>query len=272
LLRQDLPEILSFIRSHDIEPVVITNGMLLTPERVSATLVGGNYEITLLSTQPKIHDQLAGCQGAWDATIDGMLTVRRLGGNHAAVFIATQLNYQDLYATAELAIATGASMLMYNRLNLGRYNLQFAPALLPSAWMVQENLDALEEIGGKYKIPISVSVVCEPCVIDIQKYNHIHFGFCPLGGEDSYFTIDPRGNVRICNHSPVILGNILQESFKSIFHENPYLKEFRETLPIECQDCPPDWKNVCRGGCKAAAEQCYGTFQRVDPFVTINRS
>ncbi len=40
---------------------------------------------------------------------------------------------------------------------------------------------------------------------------------------------------------------------------------------MECQDCDPELKKICRGGCKAAAEQCLGTLEHVDPFVTISK-
>jgi MoaA/NifB/PqqE/SkfB family radical SAM enzyme len=118
----------------------------------------------------------------------------------------------DLYRTGELAITLGAAALSYNRLNLGAYNQQFADQLLPSPAMIRENLDVLESLGEKYGVPIIVAVVIEPCVVDIRTYKHIQFGWCPLGGEGSYFAIDPIGDVRICNHSPTILGNIRRES------------------------------------------------------------
>lgn len=271
LLREDLPEILSFIRNRGIASVVITNGTLLTGERVAATMVGGVYEVTLLSYRHDVHDQLAGRRGAWDAAIDGMANVRQAGGNLVAVFVATKLNYMDLIKTAELVIALGAYGLMYNRMNLGAHNMRYADQLLPTPAMIQENLDMLEELGEKYGLAIAVSVVIEPCVVDIGKYEHIHFGWCPLTGEDSYFTIDPVGNVRICNHSPVIVGNIKRDHFADIYYNHPYVRSFHDTWPVECTDCDPELKGICRGGCKAAAEQCYGTLARVDPFVTLSQ-
>ncbi|HUW15114.1 MAG TPA: hypothetical protein VM537_35675 [Anaerolineae bacterium] len=81
----------------------------------------------------------------------------------------------------------------------------------------------------------------------------------------------PPGNVRICNHSPVILGNLQQDSFLDIYYHHPYVRDFHDTWPTECVDCDPELRELCGGGCKAAAEQCYGTLQRVDPFVTLCR-
>jgi radical SAM protein with 4Fe4S-binding SPASM domain len=271
LLREDLPEILAFIKDRGIASVVITNGTLLSKERVAATMVGGTYEVTLLSYHREVHDQLAGRRGAWDAAIDGVANVRQAGGRMVAVFIATKHNYMDLFKTAELAIALGAYGLMYNRMNLGAHNIRYADQLLPTPAMVRENLDMLEELGEKYGLPIAVSVVIEPCVVDVRKYEHAHFGWCPLAGEDSYFTIDPVGNVRICNHSPVILGNIKRERFVDIYYNHPHVRSFHDTWPEECVNCDPELKEMCRGGCKAAAEQCYGTLARVDPFVALSR-
>jgi radical SAM protein with 4Fe4S-binding SPASM domain len=270
LLREDLPEILSFIEQLGIAPVVITNGTLLTEEKVAATVQDVTYEVTLLSHRAEVHDHLAGRRGAWSAAVDGMCNVRHAKGNLVAVFVATKLNCDDLRTTAELSIALGASGLMYNRINLGKYNLRFTEKLLPTPDMIRENLEVLDSLAVDYKLPVSVSVVIEPCVVDVRKYQHIHFGWCPLAGPGSYFTIDPSGNLRICNHSPVILGNLKRERFSEIFYNHPYVKYFREVWPTECQRCDPELKALCCGGCKAAAEQCYGTPSKVDPFVTLS--
>lgn len=270
-LREDFAEILSFIMDRGIMPVVITNGSHLSGPRAPAIIPGCNYEVTLLSHHKEVHDQLAGRRGAWEAAIDGMISVCRAGGRLTAVFVATKLNSADLFRTTELALATGAKGIMYNRINLGRHNLSAADQLVPTPAMIRENLDTLEDIGTKYECPIVAATVIEPCVVDVRGYQHIHFGWCPLAGENSYFTIDPVGNVRICNHSPVILGNIQEESFADIYHNHPYLRYFRETWPDECMNCDPELRALCRGGCKAAAEQCFGTVKRVDPFVTLCR-
>jgi radical SAM protein with 4Fe4S-binding SPASM domain len=273
LLREDLPEIVTLIRDKGITPIIITNGALLTRERVAATMGAGSYEVSLHSYRSEVHDRLSGRQGAWDKVIDGMANIRQAGGNLVAAFVATKLNFMDLYKTAELAIAFGAWGMLYNRINLGAHNVRYADELLPTPAMIQENLDMLEELGAKYHpFAISISIVIEPCVVDIRKYKHLHFGFCPKGGENSYFTIDPAGNVRTCNHSPVILGNLKYDSFAELFCHHPYVRSFRKTMPPECASCEPALKDICRGGCIAAAEQCYGTAEKVDPFVTLCRN
>jgi len=271
LLRDDLPEILSFMLRRGVAPTIITNGTLITKELAAAAAsVGSLCEVTLLSYRSEVHDQLSGRRGAWDAAVDGFIHMSQAGGNTIMAFVATQLNYMDLYKTAELGIGLGATGLMYNRMNLGAYNRRYAERLLPTPAMIRENLEMLEALDEKYNIPIVISVVVEPCVVDVRNYPRLHFGWCPLAGERSYFTIDPAGNVRICNHSPTIVGNIHRDHFPDIYYHNPYVRRFRETWPVECADCAPDLKEMCGGGCKAAGEQCFGTLEHVDPFVTLS--
>jgi len=162
--------------------------------------------------------------------------------------------------------------LMYNRINLAAHSLSYSDQLLPTPEMIRENLESLEALGEEYGLMTAASVVIEPCVVPLRKYKHVLLGWCPSGGEDSYFTIDPDGNIRICNHSPIILGNIRHDHLRDIYNNHPYVQNFRTALPEECESCNPEMKNLCRGGCKAAAEQCYGTSRRVDPFVTLSKS
>ncbi len=84
-----------------------------------------------------MHDKLAGRRGAWDAAVDGMANVRQAKGNFVTVFVATKLNSADVSKTAELAIALGASGLMYNRMNLGAHNIRHADRLLPTAGAIR---------------------------------------------------------------------------------------------------------------------------------------
>ncbi len=270
-LREDLPELLAFIRRRGMAPYLITNGTLMTHELAQVIAeYKSTCEITLLSFRPEIHDALAGRRGARDEAIHGIANLVVAGARPAAVFVATRLNYMDLYRTAELAITLGAAAVSYNRINLGAHNLPLAGRLLPTPAMIRENLDMLEALAEKYGVPVFIGVVIEPCVVDVRSYKHLQFGWCPLAGEGSYFTIDPQGNIRICNHSPTILGNIRRDHFPDIYYHHPYVSLFRETWPVECLDCDPDLKALCGGGCKAAAEQCCGGLEHVDPFVSIS--
>lgn len=139
-----------------------------------------------------------------------------------AAFVATKLNSADLFKTMELAIALGAVGIMYNRVNLSANNIRYVDQLLPTVSMIKNNLDELEKIGNKYEIPIASSVPIPPCLVDIKKYKKIKFSWCPRGNDESYYTVDSSGNLKICNHSSIILGNLKTEKFVDLI-KHPYL-------------------------------------------------
>ncbi len=271
LLRPDLPKLVSFMEKRGIAAAVISNGELLTETVIDRVGQDATFEISLLSHKPEVHDRLAGRQGAWDAAVTAMANLRKARRPFVGVFVATRANASDLRKTVEVLIALGAYAVMYNRLNLSRQHRKNADRLLPTIDMVEENLRDLDDMAGEYGLATTVSVVIEPCVVDVRKYPRLNFGWCPRGGEDSYFTIDPVGDVRICNHSPVVLGNIRTDRFQDIYASQP-VRAYYETWPEECAECPAELRTMCGGGCRAAAEQWYGTIGRVDPFVELRRT
>lgn len=270
-LRPDLPEIVRFLRSRGIVAQIITNGTNLTESLVDATVSGSVYQVPLLSWRREVHDRLTSHPGAWDAVVDGMTNVHLAGGHLIAVFVATRQNYTDIGPTAHLAMMLGAESLLYNRINVGAANLRHSEELFLTPAMVEDNLRVLDEITAATGFPIATGVVIEPCMVDIARYPHIRYGWCPLAGEQSTLIVDPAGNLRICEHSPVVLGNVRRDSVRDIYERHPYVEAFRTTWPQECAGCDNTLKESCRGGCKAAAEQAYGTLARVDPFVRLRQ-
>jgi len=266
-LRPDFTDIVDLIHSLGITTQIITNGTHLTESLVEATARGSIFQVSLLSWQAETHDRLTGHPGAWNAVVDGMQNVHLAGARLVAVFVATRENYRDLGPTVQLAMMLGAGSLLYNRINIGGANLRQPDVLSMTPAMVEDNLTVLEEIAAQTGLPIATGVVIEPCMVDVGRYPHIRHGWCALAGEDATPIIDPAGNIRVCEHSPTILGHIERDSIRDIFTAHPYVKTFRSTWPEECDGCEHPLRDLCRGGCRAAAEQAYGTLTKVDPFV-----
>jgi len=107
----------------------------------------------------------------------------------------------------------------------------------------------------RYTLPISCSIPIPMCLVDTERFPHLGFGFCSAGEEMSYPTLDSAGNLRPCNHSPLVLGNLFEKGFWELM-DSPKRREFIETIPEICKDC--EHLSECRASCRAAAMECGG--------------
>ncbi len=266
LLREDIFEVVDHLGSRGSAVNFLTNGTLLdeqaiarlTPEKVSV------FELPLLSSDREIHDAMSAAPGAFDKATLAIANLKAAGQVVVCVFVATRVNLSTWRETAEVAIALGADGIMFNRFNpggRGRDNirqLQAPPDDLAAA------MEIAEQITQEYGIGISCSIAMPPCLFDHSKYPHLSFGFCAAGTERAYYTVDPLGNVRPCNHSTLILGNIRSTGFWEMA-DSAAMREFVAARPAFCAGCKLE--RTCLGGCKASAEVCNGSVWARDPLL-----
>lgn len=267
LLRPDLPEIATDLAAEGLQVVVITSGTLLTDGILKRFPAETIFEFTLFSIQADLHDRIAGRPGAFKRAIRGIHRAGQHGFRLAFACVVNRLNAHEVFQTIELGIALKAEAALFNRINLSRSTLQASDELVPSVEQLRQALDAAEDASARYGIPIAVSVPIPPCLIDISRYRHLHFGWCPRGGNGAYYTIGYNGLLRPCNHSSVVLGDLRREGFAEVVSRQSS-RAFWQPVPPECETCQHPLRDSCRGGCPAASHECYGTSARIDPFVT----
>lgn len=271
LLRDDLLQILDLLVERGVHSTVISNGRLLNEPTLLELLDRGVrlFELPLLSHRREVHDYLSGAPGAFDAVLAAMAQVRCHRGQVVAAFVATRHNIADLGETINLAYAFGARGLMLNRFNPGGRGRARLDELLPTVEQVRQALEVAQEAVLQYRFPISCSIPIQPCLIDTSAYSDLGFGFCAAGTDRAYYTLDPLGNLRPCNHTPTILGNLREERFADLISAER-LSSFTEAVPSLCDACT--LRNSCQGGCKASAQVCYGSLSAEEPFLHRHRS
>lgn len=269
LLKKGVFEIASHIKSRGKGTVLISNGKLLTGETVRRCLDSGIefFEVSLHSHDREIHDRLVGRRGSYDEALDAILNVTRLGGHVNTVFVGTRYNIEAFKEFVELNALLRVEWILFNRVACGGRGIDNWEHLVPSPAQVQGAIDVGAPLARRYKIGLSAGVQLPPCLVDLSKHDNVATSYCPLNGDgDSYFVIDPAGNVRMCNRSKVILGNLLEESFRTIV-QNKEVEDFCSAVPDFCRDCK--LARTCAGGCKADALSYFGTLAKPDPFVEM---
>ncbi|MEW6093112.1 MAG: radical SAM protein [Chloroflexota bacterium] len=266
LLRPDLFQILEFLQQRRVRITVISNGRLLD-EATAAGLIErgvGLFELPLLSHRREVHDELSDAPGAWDAVLAAMANVRLHHGQVVAAFVGTRKNIAHLGETLRLAFAFGARGVMFNRFNPGGRGREHLTELLPTVHQVREALSVAEAAAVEIHLPISCSIPIQPCLIDTTQYPHLGFGYCAAGSDRAYYTLDPLGNLRPCNHTDTVLGNLFEESFANLITPER-MSAFTCAIPAFCAAC--DRRLECQGGCKASAQVCYGSLAVEEPFL-----
>lgn len=265
MLREDIHEIIAFLNDRGVAVNLITNGSLLSEsaiERLAGKI--SVFELPLLSSDRAIHDAMSGREGAFDDATLAMATLKAHRERVVGVFVATRKNLSTWRRTAELAFALGLDGIMFNRFNPGGEGAKHVEELQASPEDIAVALDIADQLSGEYELSISCSIAMPPCLFDHARTPRLSFGFCAAGTERAYYTLDPLGNLRPCNHSPTILGNVRERGFWELA-EGSVMRDFVSARPAFCRGCKVE--DECLGGCKAAAEACSGSAWDADPFL-----
>ena len=245
---------------------VLTNGTLLTQDALDnfASLGVGAIQIPLLSADPAVHDYLTSVKCSWEKAVDAL---RRTGGKGigVAVLVITKVNAPGVAETLSLIRDCGIRTVMVNRFNIGGNGIRNMRELVPDRQTLADAFAAVESFAAANPDMRFVSGVCTPlCFLDTAPYPHIKFTKCSTELTGRPVTVNYDGDVRFCNHSPRVLGNIYSRPIADII-QDPAINSLYAGMPAECQTC--HLLERCGGGCRAASEQLYGTFSRQDPIL-----
>jgi radical SAM protein with 4Fe4S-binding SPASM domain len=271
LLRDDVLDIAAFVKNRGVKVCLLTNGTLLTPEIVDRCMAVGidAFQVSLLGDTPELHDRMAGVD-AFERVVEAVLRVNARGGTVHANFVATAENVERFASALELCVLLGIRHVSFDRFVPGGAGLRGWEDLLPAPDALAESLAAADVVAGRYNLSVKVSTPVLPCLVDTSAFRHIRFGSCAVGRADhTLFCIDPEGNVKVCSHSPHVLGNLLEKSFSEII-DDPFYTEFVNALPPHCTGCAR--ADDCRGGCRSSAHVCYGSLQSEEPYLQLWKS
>ena len=266
LLLSNVHDLVLLARFKGCKVNILTNGTLLTAEALDNFLSLGVsvFQIPLLSADASVHDSLTSLPGSWGKALDAL---RRTGkaGIGAAVLVVTKVNAPGVAETLSLIAECGIRTVMVNRFNIGGNGIRNARELVPDRKTLQDAFAAAEAFAAANPGMHLVSGVCTPlCYLDTAPYPHIRFTKCSTDLTGRPVTVNYNGDVRFCNHSPRVLGNIYSRPIGDILGD-PEINGWYAGVPEECGKCL--LLQRCGGGCRAASEQVHGTFSALDPIL-----
>lgn len=245
---------------------VLTNGTLLT-ENALANFVSlgiGAIQIPVLSADPAVHEYLTQVPGSWAKATDALRRVAgAMPGGAYAVLVITAVNAPGVPQTLQLIRNLGVRKVMVNRFNIGGMGLKNCKELVLDAEALNRAFSDVESFAVAYPDMKFVSGVCTPlCMLDVKPYPHIQFSWCSTDFSRRPVAVNYKGDVRFCNHSPHVIGNIWERTIGDILTDPATVARYA-VVPERCRNCM--FLSRCNGGCRAASEQVYGSFAEADP-------
>lgn len=259
-------ELVLTARLHGAKVGIISNGNFAAPESyLQLTKLGVSlFELPLHSHDPKIHDQMTRRDGAHSKSLTVIKTLLSNGVTPVAVIVLTKYNADQAADTVRFISSLGIKRIMLNRYNIGGAGVGNPAEILPTEEQLIKAYRVVSDVALSQGLTILSSVCTPVCILNPKDYRGIQFSGCTTDLTKRAVTIDYSGNLRFCNHSPVVLGNIFRNTVEEIFN-SPALSEWRDTVPEFCKDC--HYFPTCKGGCRAASQQCGKSLDTPDPII-----
>ena len=256
LSRKDLFILLAHARSCGLKTAVATNATLIT-ESVARRLKENDVKrvaVSIYGYDSAAHDAFCGYKGAFDRTLSGIRNLKEAGIALQINATMTKKNLHGLEATADFAQKLGAvSYHPFFIVPTGRGRLLSEETI--SAGEYEYVFRRLRELTLRHP-RLEIKVTCAPHYYRFLRQIDSDAKKYPQGclSGDGVCFISYRGEVFGCGYLPISAGDLLKESFGTIWRESGLFQCLRDVTRLKgkCGMC--EFKNV-GGGCRARAYQ-----------------
>lgn len=264
LLHRDAMALVAHASSLVDTVTLVTNGSHVAAHANALGSLGNvDVQLTLLSDTREHHDALKGA-ACFDDTVRAALALQDHGVPVTCCFVAMHDNADRFEAVLDLCAALGVRTVSYNRMSPTGGAVHRVASKMPSVAQIEANLAIAERVGPALGIRVVTAMPIPPCLIPHERYPSVRFGHCSTGTDAPNLTVDVAGNVRSCNLSSGVLGNLATQEWAEI-REHAYLRSFRQRIPDMCRGCRHE--QSCNGGCKESAFATFGDHTHPEPLL-----
>jgi len=228
---------------------IITNGTLITPQ-IAAQLKKTELDwiqITLESSDPKIHDDMVGRSGAFDQTVNGIKNCVNADVPVSINATLTNKNHLGLknlidYARDNLNITHVSTNAI---INAGR-GIRAKLDLGVSEKILNETLKLAKQHADN--IGVQLDWFLPTCYKNLNPME-LGFGIRSCSACQVNMLASPEGTIHPCQSwTQAKLGNILTGDWSTIWH-HPIADKARSYAyaPTECKEC--EYEKYCHGSC-----------------------
>ncbi len=261
LLRDDCLDLVEYALDRTVELVEQRDGELAgRPVRPDVTLLSNGRAV-----DSRVLERLAELGVSLSLSLPGLSTYRwhtgRPGAEHVldlfgkarkagvrttANITVTRKNLHELYETMSAAILSGARQVLLNRFLPGGRGLLHLEELSLGMKDLAEMLRTADEVLEASGTPGATGTEFPRCVEGLGDLKHLRVGY-RCAAVKGFFTVDPSGYIRGCNHSRVRIAHHTEWEKAS---SHPRWRSFALgtfPLPESCRGCGR--RLNCDAGC-----------------------
>jgi len=196
-----------------------------------------SFLVFLHGADAETHAAFAGDGAPFDDVLKTIEHIAATGIEVSTSTVITRQNAEHVEPLVELAMRRGARHSVFNR-----YVGPPRPDIEPATDALKAALGRLDELRQ-----LGYNVALGSCV---PSCFHPSFSQGCSGGI-TYCALDPWGGMRPCDHSPTVVGNILEKGVTDLWRSKS-MRAWRTNLPGACRKCSKI--TFCPGGCRSLAE------------------
>jgi radical SAM protein with 4Fe4S-binding SPASM domain len=248
LLRDDLVELVT--HSRNLVTGLITNGRLLSKDMVSSLEQAelDHMQITIEGLK-EIHNKMV-CANAWDETVTGIRNALESSIYTLTNTTLTTWNVHEVPQLLEMLADMGLERFALNSIiKTGRAeNAEYG--LTPQE--LKSHLQGIKDKGMELGMDIVWYTPTRRCDFDPLS---LGLGLKMCSAARINVTVEPDGNVIPCQSWFESMGNILEDSWDSIWNsELAQSIRDKKYMPDECADC--ELEDECSAGCPLGDTGC----------------
>lgn len=262
LMKDGFEKIIKYIHSlrnlsrfNDIGKItVISNGRLMSMQSLAVFKeCGVHLALSLPGYETfKWHTNVDNANGV----LSWLRKAKEIGLSTTVNVTVTKRNLYELSNIITKAFDAGAGNLLLNRFLPGGRGLECMKELFLSNRELNQMLDIAENTLRQFNARGNTGTEIPLCAIDNPyRYKQLNISYACAAAKE-FMVVDPAGQIRVCNHSPRVVGNIINQSF---INDMKYWNLFVEKKyrPNECGNCLAN--KFCDCGCREVASILSGS-------------
>lgn len=204
----------------------------------------------------KTHERHTLIQSGYAKTIDTIKYYVKSGFDVRCIPVLTAWNFDQIYEIIRLASELKMESVFVDRFEDGGLGNKYSEQLKPSLEQFKIALSQMIQARDDFKIPVGFGTAIPYC-LDERLISENMFANCGVGF--TFAAVNPDGDLRICNQSQIVYGNVISEKIENIWKKKQ-LDEFRNLSWVvePCKSCPiiSDCLCGCKVDCSCSSGYC----------------